>query len=172
MAQLTCRGEITRRGPAIFTPQRTARATPAPYSQDPLWWIWVSHTMYANRFDADDRKHRLATLVIMFVMIIISGLIDRRFLASFEAMIVCYAGSKYIVAMMYFVSEHRHKESVQLTRAVGWVTLAGATISLASIRFPAPQRYGVFTWASCSIWWRSSLSCRGTCSAFPCIPNT
>jgi low temperature requirement protein LtrA len=33
--------------------------------------------MYANRFDADDRKHRLATLVIMFLMIIISGLIDR-----------------------------------------------------------------------------------------------
>jgi low temperature requirement protein LtrA len=83
--------------------------------------------MYANRFDADDRKHRLATLVIMFLMIIISGLIDQRFLASFEAIIVCYACSKYIIAMMYFVSKHRHKESVQLTTAVGWVTLAGAT---------------------------------------------
>lgn len=109
----------------------------------PLWWIWVSHTMYANRFDADDRKHRLATLFIMFLVIIISGLIDQRFLASFEAIIVCYAGSKYIIAMMYFVSKHRHKESAQLTTAVGWVTLAGATISLASILFPAPQRYVV-----------------------------
>jgi low temperature requirement protein LtrA len=109
----------------------------------PLWWIWVSHTMYANRFDADDRKHRLATLCIMFLMIIISGLIDQRFLASFEAIIVCYAGSKYIIAMMYFVSKHRHKESEQLTTAVGWVSIAGATISLASILFPAPQRYVV-----------------------------
>jgi low temperature requirement protein LtrA len=109
----------------------------------PLWWIWVSHTIYANRFDADDRKHRLATLFIMFLLIIISGLIDQRFLASFEAIIVCYACSKYIIAMMYFVSKHRHKESVQLTTAVGWVTLAGATISLASILFPAPQRYVV-----------------------------
>ncbi len=110
----------------------------------PLWWIWVSHTIYANRFDADDRKHRLATLFIMFLLIIISGLIDQRFLASFEAIIVCYAGSKYIIAMMYFVSKHRHKESVHLTTPVGWVTLAGATISLASILFPAPQRYVVF----------------------------
>lgn len=109
----------------------------------PLWWIWVSHTMYANRFDADDRKHRLATLFIMFLVIIISGLIDQRFLASFEAIIVCYAGSKYIIAMMYFVSKHRHKESVQLTTAVGWVTVVGATISLASILFPAPHRYVV-----------------------------
>ena len=107
----------------------------------PLWWIWVSHTMYANRFDADDRKHRLATLCIMFLVIIISGLIDQRFLTSFAALIICYAGSKYIIAMMYFVSRHRHNESVRLTTAVGWVTVAGATISLASILFPAPQRY-------------------------------
>jgi low temperature requirement protein LtrA len=100
--------------------------------------------MYANRFDADDRKHRLATLFIMFLLIIISGLIGQRFLASFEVIIVCYVGSKYTVAMMYFVSKYRHKESVGLTTAVGWMILAGATISLASILFPAPQRYVVF----------------------------
>jgi low temperature requirement protein LtrA len=110
----------------------------------PLWWIWASHTIYANRFDADDRKHRLATLVLMFLLIIISGLIGQRFLASFEAIIICYAGSKYIIALMYFVSQHRHEESVDLTTAVGRVIVAGATISLASILFPAPQRYVVF----------------------------
>lgn len=110
----------------------------------PLWWIWVSHTMYANRFDADDRKHRLATLFIMFLLIIISGLIGQRFPASFEAIVVCYVGSKYIIAMMYFVSKHRHQESAELTTVVGRVILAGATISLASILFPAPQQYVVF----------------------------
>jgi low temperature requirement protein LtrA len=110
----------------------------------PLWWIWASHTMYANRFDADDRKHRLATLVIMFLLIILSGLIDQRFVASFDAIVVCYAGAKYIVAMMYFVSKYRHKESAELTTAVGGAIIAGSTISLASILFPAPERYVVF----------------------------
>jgi low temperature requirement protein LtrA len=110
----------------------------------PLWWIWASHTMYANRFDADDRKHRLATLVIMFLLIILSGLIDQRFVASFDAIVVCYAGAKYIVAMMYFVSKYRHKESAALTTAVGGAIIAGSTISLASILFPAPERYVVF----------------------------
>ncbi len=110
----------------------------------PLWWIWASHTMYANRFDADDRKHRLATLFIMFLLIIISGLIGERFLASFEVIVVCYAGAKCIIAVMYFVSKQRHRESVALTTAAGWVILAGATINLAAILFPAPQRYGVF----------------------------
>ena len=111
----------------------------------PLWWIWVSHTIYANRFDADDRRHRLATLFIMFLMIIISGLIGQRFVASFGAIVICYACSKYIIAMMYFGSTRRHKGSAQLTTAVGWVTLAGATISLSAILFPAPQRYVVFS---------------------------
>ncbi|MET0962409.1 MAG: low temperature requirement protein A [Noviherbaspirillum sp.] len=110
----------------------------------PLWWIWASHTMYANRFDADDGKHRLATLFIMFLLIVSSGLIDQRFLASFDVIVVCYVGSKYIIAMMYFVSRYRHKESVGLATSVGWVIVAGATISLASILFPAPQRYVVF----------------------------
>jgi len=110
----------------------------------PLWWIWASHTVYANRFDADDRKHRLATLCIMFLLIIISGLIDRRFVASFGAIVVCYALSKYTVAMMYIVSKYRHKGGDQLTTAVGGVIVACATISLASILFPAPQRYFVF----------------------------
>ncbi len=110
----------------------------------PLWWIWASHTMYANRFDADDRKHRLATLFLMFLLIIISGLIGERFEASFAVTVVCYAGAKYIIALMYFVSKHRHKESAELTTAAGWLIIAGATISLAAILFPAPQRYGVF----------------------------
>jgi low temperature requirement protein LtrA len=110
----------------------------------PLWWIWSSHTMYANRFDADDRKHRLATLLIMFLLLIVSGLIGQRFLASYAAIVACYAAAKTIIAMMYFVSKHRHKESVELTTTVGRVILAGTAISLASILFEAPQRYAVF----------------------------
>ncbi|WP_288828698.1 low temperature requirement protein A [uncultured Paraburkholderia sp.] len=127
----------------------------------PLWWIWASHTMYANRFDADDRKHRLATLFIMFLLIIISGLIDRRFLASFEAIVVCYVGSKY-----------RHKKSEGLTTAVGWVIVAGTTISLASILFPAHSDMSCFTLEYCSIWLYSFFFCRVVSRSSQCIPNT
>lgn len=110
----------------------------------PLWWIWASHTMYANRFDADDRQHRLATLVIMFLLIVVSGLIGERFLASFDAIVVCYAASKYVIAVMYFASRHRHRESAGLADVVGWVIVAGSTLSLASILFPPPWRYVMF----------------------------
>ena len=39
----------------------------------PLWWIWAGHTIYANRFDTDSRQHRLSTLLIMFLLIVISA---------------------------------------------------------------------------------------------------
>jgi low temperature requirement protein LtrA len=42
----------------------------------PLWWIWAGHTIYANRFDTDSRQHRLSTLVIMFLLIVISAQIS------------------------------------------------------------------------------------------------
>ena len=45
---------------------------------------------------------------------------------------------------MYFVSKYRHKESAVLATTVGGVILAGATISLASLLFPAPQQFVVF----------------------------
>src|SRR6476469_5639931 len=42
----------------------------------PLWWIWAGHTIYANRFDTDSRPHRLSTLLIMFLLIVISAQIS------------------------------------------------------------------------------------------------
>ena len=33
----------------------------------PMWWIWVGHTAYSNRFDADTRPHRVATLLLMLL---------------------------------------------------------------------------------------------------------
>jgi low temperature requirement protein LtrA len=68
----------------------------------PLWSIWASHTLYANRFDSDSRQHRLATLLIMFLLIIISGSIGERFVANYALVVACYFGSKFIIAMMYF----------------------------------------------------------------------
>jgi low temperature requirement protein LtrA len=110
----------------------------------PLWWIWASHTMYSNRFDTDDRRHRLSTLLMMFLLIIISGSIGQRFLANYDVIIVCYFGTKFILSTMYFMSKHRHKESAALTSAMGYVVIVGATISLASMLFEPPQRYVVF----------------------------
>ena len=39
----------------------------------PIWWIWASFTLYANRYEQDDRKHGLVHLIVMGIIISMSA---------------------------------------------------------------------------------------------------
>jgi low temperature requirement protein LtrA len=110
----------------------------------PVWWIWAGHTLYANRFDSDSKPHRLATLVIMFLIVLFSGLVGVRFEASYPVAVICYFGAKVIIAGMYFHSGYQRHHHSAVAGRLGSVFLLGAFISLASILFDPPLRYGVF----------------------------
>src|SRR4029079_8746448 len=56
----------------------------------PLWWIWAGHTIYANRFDTDSRQHRLSTLLIMFLLIVISAQISAGAQEHHALAVACY----------------------------------------------------------------------------------
>lgn len=49
----------------------------------PFWWIWVLHTSFSNRFDSDNRFHRILTLLLMFVLIILSTTLDAGAVENF-----------------------------------------------------------------------------------------
>jgi len=108
----------------------------------PLWWIWVGHTIYANRFDTDSRQHRLSTLLIMFLLIVISaGARDHH---DYAWAVACYCGARLIIAAMYFVSRRKHHDGGGFATQVGTVFTIGAAISLSSILLAPPWSYGVF----------------------------
>jgi low temperature requirement protein LtrA len=110
----------------------------------PLWWIWACHTLYANRFDADSRPHRLATLAIMFLVLIISGLIGRRFDAAYPIVVACYFGARVIICGMYLHSGYQRHHHTDVAARLAAVFLIGACISLTSVWFDPPLRYVVF----------------------------
>jgi low temperature requirement protein LtrA len=112
----------------------------------PLWWIWAGHTIYANRFDTDSRQHRLSTLLIMFLLIVISaqiaaGVSDRL---DYALIVACYCAARLIIAVMYFVSRRKHHDRSGFATQVGTVFAAGAAISLCSIAAEPPWSYLVF----------------------------
>lgn len=113
----------------------------------PLWWIWAGHTIYANRFDTDSRQHRLSTLLIMFLLIVISAQIsagaaeDHR---DYRLAVACYCGARLIIAAMYFVSKRKHHDQRGFATQVGTVFAVGAAISLSSILLAPPWSYLVF----------------------------
>lgn len=108
----------------------------------PLWWIWAGHTIYANRFDTDSRQHRLSTLLIMFLLIVISA--GARDYDDYAWAVACYCGARLIIAAMYFVSRRKHHDRGSFATQVGIVFSIGAAISLSSILLQPPWSYGVF----------------------------
>ena len=111
----------------------------------PLWWIWAGHTIYANRFDTDSRQHRLSTLLIMFLMIVISAqILGARDHADYAWAVACYCGARLIIAAMYFVSKRKHHDRGGFATQVGTVFSIGAAISLSSILLEPPWGYLVF----------------------------
>jgi low temperature requirement protein LtrA len=111
----------------------------------PLWWIWAGHTIYANRFDTDSRQHRLSTLLIMFLMIVISAqILGAPDHVDYAWAVACYCGARLIIAAMYFVSKRKHHDRGGFATQVGTVFSIGAAISLSSILLEPPWSYLVF----------------------------
>lgn len=110
----------------------------------PLWWIWAGHTIYANRFDTDSRQHRLSTLLIMFLLIVISAQISAGAQDHYALAVACYCGARLIIAVMYYVSKRKHHDRGGFATTVGTVFTVGAAISLSSILLEPPWSYLVF----------------------------
>nr|WP_242529052.1 low temperature requirement protein A [Ramlibacter ginsenosidimutans] len=110
----------------------------------PLWWIWAGHTIYANRFDTDSRQHRLSTLLIMFLLIVISAQISAGAQEHYALAVACYCGARLIIAGMYFVSRRKHHDRGGFATTVGTVFAVGAGISLSSVLLDPPWSYLVF----------------------------
>lgn len=110
----------------------------------PLWWIWAGHTIYANRFDTDSRQHRLSTLLIMFLLIVISAQITAGAQDHYALAVACYCGARLIIAVMYLVSKRKHHDRGGFATTVGTVFAVGAAISLSSVLLAPPWSYLVF----------------------------
>nr|WP_222622927.1 low temperature requirement protein A [Ramlibacter cellulosilyticus] len=112
----------------------------------PVWWIWAGHTIYANRFDTDSRQHRLSTLLMMFLLVVIAAQISEgaHDPGKYTLAVACYCGARLIVAGMYFASRRKHHDRGGIATTVGSVFAIGAAVSLTSVLLPPPWSYVVF----------------------------
>ncbi len=112
-----------------------------------IWWAWLGHTLYLNRFDTDDLVQRLLTLAQIFgvgVMAINADeALDSRSSAGFAA---AYAGLRIVLAGEYLRAMRvRRVRTFALYMALG--TAGGAALWLSSALVPAPARYSLWTLA-------------------------
>ncbi len=109
-----------------------------------MWWIWVGHTVYSNRFDADARTHRVATLLLMFLIMLASIQMGPRIVKNHVPFVIVYCLARLFISGLYFSAARRHEEKAQFAIRTGSVYLVGALICACSSFFELPFAVAVF----------------------------
>lgn len=111
----------------------------------PIWWIWTSHTVYSNRFDTDNKVHRLTTLLIMFLVVMIPTFAGYNIQNHFELLIIAYVIIRWIISALYISSKNKFgRQSEELATTYAKWYFFGALISLSSLLFEGNTKYVVF----------------------------
>ena len=67
----------------------------------PIWWAWVGHTFYANRFDSDDIVHRLLTLAQVLGVAVLSATISDALGLRSAIFALAYAAVRVVLVLEY-----------------------------------------------------------------------
>jgi low temperature requirement protein LtrA len=107
----------------------------------PVWWCWVGHTVYANRFDSDDVPYRFLTLGVMLGALVMAVEIPTALAAGSAAFAMAYVFARVCLLASYW----RARTQIPAVRHMTTLYLAGfgtgAAIWAVSIAVPAPYQY-------------------------------
>lgn len=110
----------------------------------PVWWIWMTHTLYANRFDKDDREHRLFTLVIMGIMLALSTFAETSLGADFNKFVGLYVLVRLMLAYRYLRVHNESKQDVIFAKDLCIAITVGAAVSMSAMFFEGYLKYVLF----------------------------
>ncbi len=120
-----------------------AHALLFPLEFVPVWWIWATHTLFANRYDADGKPHRLASLAIMMLMVTMSGFLGAG-LADASGLFVWFYVAIRIVLAGTFLTARGPDGGARCAQTMGRVVALGAAIAASALLFESPLRQIVF----------------------------
>ena len=122
----------------------------------PIWWIWASHTLYANRFDTDSKGYRVWTLGIMFLIATMAASLGEDLFGHYGRLIGFYVAIRGALATMYLYTSYLYSSrrrgesgagespSVAFARQMGVAGWVGALISGTSLLADEPLRQAIF----------------------------
>jgi len=110
----------------------------------PVWWIWITHTLYANRFDTDSRHHRLFSLTIMALMVVFSTFSEDSLDSGFPYFVGLYSLVRWLLAYRYWL-EYRHSQgSLAFAKDLGIAISIGGAVSFCAAWINGPVKFLVF----------------------------
>jgi low temperature requirement protein LtrA len=106
-----------------------------------VWWLWASHTFYADRYDTDDLVYRFLAGGQMVAIAILAASVSTGPAGSTVVFAAAYAAARVLLLLQYARAYKYVPSTRQLVR--GYLTGFGiaATLWILSIFVPEPQRF-------------------------------
>lgn len=109
-----------------------------------LWWLWASHTFYADRYDTDDLVYRLLATAQMVAIVIAAASLSGGPSGSPTAFAVSYTLARISLIAMYYRAYKHVEETRRLVSGYLIGFGIGAAVWAVSILVPAPGRYALW----------------------------
>ena len=106
-----------------------------------IWWLWVSHTFYADRYDTDDLVYRLLATVQLVAVAVIAASLSTGPAMSTMAFAVGYAIARMALLVMYWRARVHVPETRELVSGYLVGFGLGALVWTLSIFTPEPVRF-------------------------------
>lgn len=109
-----------------------------------LWWLWASHTYYADRYDTDDLLYRLLAAAQMVAVVVLATSLSAEAESS-VAFAWGYAAARWVLVLMYWRAYRHVKETRELVAGyVGGFALAALVWTASAV---VSEELRVVTWA-------------------------
>ena len=106
-----------------------------------VWWLWASHTFYADRYDTDDLVYRFLAGTQMVAIAILAASVSTGPAASTAVFAAAYAAARILLLLLYARAYRFVPATRQLVRGYLIGFGIGASIWVASIFVPEPARF-------------------------------
>jgi low temperature requirement protein LtrA len=110
-----------------------------------LWWLWASHTFYADRYDTDDLVYRLLAVGQIVAIAILAASMSDGAAGSTAMFAAAYATARIVLILMYLRARRHVPETRRLVSGYLIGFGIGAAIWLLSVFVPEPFRF--YLWA-------------------------
>lgn len=110
-----------------------------------LWWLWASHTYYADRYDTDDLVYRLLAAGQMVAIVVIAASLSGDAAGSTRAFAFAYAASRFLLLVMYFRAYRHVSETRRLVK--GYLAGFGIATVVWTASALVPDGVRVVFWA-------------------------
>jgi len=104
----------------------------------------MTHTLYANRFDKDNREHRLFSLAVMAIMVVWSTFAESSLGDGFLYFALLYVVVRFMFALLYWNAHKANKIELKFAKGLSIAILIGASVSLLSVFLEGTAKFVVF----------------------------